>query len=350
MRTVSRPSKNRQTQGYSLKHKGYDFSGRGDVSVYACEKGKVIQVVGRYKNSWRNTGKLTTRDYGNYVKLGHEDGFSLYAHLSPKSIPIWGRWIEKGEPFAIIGNTGNSTARHLHFEYRNTGNRNVPVRFSSDMPDQDPLQACLDALHGPEGVIKQKEALQRDHDEYKTKAESKINDLLRDKTVKENEAKQRREELKKFKKEDKERMERFADRLDCRGDWAAIEGAFEGFITLEDQKRIVEKELEGCHTRVEELERLLEASKEARDTEKEVREVARKKKIDYSGLWEAVKEPVRLLIMGVVSWFLSRLAPVADQNIQVAVSILVLRTIDKLLHQWGKATDKGWAVKGLTRF
>ena len=64
-------------------------------------------------------------------------------------------------------------------------------------------------------------------------------------------------------------------------------------------------------------------------------------------LWEATKEPLRLLLLGVVSFLVSYLA---DLDVQwAAIGLLVLRYADSILHEVGK--EKGNSlVTGLTRF
>lgn len=133
---MTRPSNNSVTQGYSDAHKAYDFSGRGDLNVYACASGYVEQSVNLYVNSWSSKPPLTTRDYGNYIKLKHDDGtFSLYAHLKKDSLLAKGVRVNEGQVIAQIGNTGNSTGAHLHFEYRNSKNINIKPVFSEGSMD-----------------------------------------------------------------------------------------------------------------------------------------------------------------------------------------------------------------------
>lgn len=147
MTTVVRPSKNRLTQGYSRSHRAYDFSGYGDPNVYACKKGKVVISIDTCDKNWLqghsgdpSPWRLTTQDYGNFCKILHTNGsFSLYAHLRRGSVPRIGSIVQAGEKIAIIGNSGNSTGKHLHFEYRSNNNINLPVEFvdSLDNPMLD---------------------------------------------------------------------------------------------------------------------------------------------------------------------------------------------------------------------
>jgi len=142
---VLKPSKNKQTQGYSDKHKGYDHSGRGDLNYYSSFFGKVVQAKNSETKNWTNTGKLTTKDYGNYIKIkGEVDGKTFYqlgAHFQPGSVLPKGTEVKRGQVVARIGNTGNSTARHSHTEYRDADDKNFPVVFVDDIKENKNMQS-----------------------------------------------------------------------------------------------------------------------------------------------------------------------------------------------------------------
>jgi murein DD-endopeptidase MepM/ murein hydrolase activator NlpD len=55
---------------------------------------------------------------GNYVILDLGGGrFALYAHLQPDSLKVkLGDHVNAGQPLALLGNSGNSDAPHLHFQ------------------------------------------------------------------------------------------------------------------------------------------------------------------------------------------------------------------------------------------
>ena len=56
--------------------------------------------------------------YGNAVEIDHGDGTStLYAHASALLVKE-GQRVTKGEPVALVGQTGQATGPHLHFELR----------------------------------------------------------------------------------------------------------------------------------------------------------------------------------------------------------------------------------------
>lgn len=60
-------------------------------------------------------------EYGLFVLLDHPDGYqSMYGHLS-RIIVAAGAAVSRGEVVGLSGNTGRSTAPHLHFEIRQGG-------------------------------------------------------------------------------------------------------------------------------------------------------------------------------------------------------------------------------------
>lgn len=78
---------------------------------------------------------------GNMVTIAHKSGavveYSSYAHLQAGSVRVSvGDEVEGGQVIAAVGNTGDSTLTHLHFQL-NTGpdaffSRSLPVRFSNE--------------------------------------------------------------------------------------------------------------------------------------------------------------------------------------------------------------------------
>ncbi len=66
--------------------------------------------------------------YGNVVEIEHGDGNStLYAHASALLVAK-GQRVEAGQPVALVGQTGQATGPHLHFELRR---HNHPVNPAS---------------------------------------------------------------------------------------------------------------------------------------------------------------------------------------------------------------------------
>lgn len=67
--------------------------------------------------------------YGRFLRLVHEDGTqSLYGHTSHLFVGP-GDMVERGQVIALSGNSGRSTAPHLHVEVRRSGQRVDPLRY-----------------------------------------------------------------------------------------------------------------------------------------------------------------------------------------------------------------------------
>ena len=89
--------------------------------------------------------------YGNYIKLRHAWGFSLYAHLERVYINV-GNKIPAGTKIGLMGSTGNSTGTHLHFEMRDLKEKVLdPTEFF--VRNSKILNACspLTVLSAPDG-------------------------------------------------------------------------------------------------------------------------------------------------------------------------------------------------------
>ena len=91
-------------------HGAVDFgsSGISGQPVYAVADGIVV------------TAKALTTSYGNYVIIMHDNGlYTLYAHGQAGSITVsqYER-VKQGQQIMRVGNTGNSSGPHLHFEVR----------------------------------------------------------------------------------------------------------------------------------------------------------------------------------------------------------------------------------------
>ncbi len=88
------------------QHQGVDIAGRPGDPVRAVAPGRVV-----YSGS-------TMRGYGKTVIVDHGNGLrSLYAHGS-KLLVGHGERVERGQPVALVGRTGNASVEHCHFELR----------------------------------------------------------------------------------------------------------------------------------------------------------------------------------------------------------------------------------------
>jgi murein DD-endopeptidase MepM/ murein hydrolase activator NlpD len=88
------------------RHEGIDIPAREGTSVVAAEAGRVIH----------SGAKLG--DYGNVVIVKHAGRYAtIYAH-NRRNLVRKGEFVEKGQAIALVGDTGNASSPHLHFEIR----------------------------------------------------------------------------------------------------------------------------------------------------------------------------------------------------------------------------------------
>ncbi|MBI2289915.1 MAG: M23 family metallopeptidase, partial [Betaproteobacteria bacterium] len=67
--------------------------------------------------------------YGNMIEVDHGNGLiTRYAHLSKRDVKVGDVVLSRGR-IGAVGNTGQSTGPHLHFEVRQNGTPLNPVRF-----------------------------------------------------------------------------------------------------------------------------------------------------------------------------------------------------------------------------
>jgi murein DD-endopeptidase MepM/ murein hydrolase activator NlpD len=93
------------SRGHS-QHEGIDIPARAGSSVVAAEAGRVI-------HSGAELG-----DYGNVVIVKHAGRYAtVYAH-NRRNLVRKGEFVEKGQRIAQVGETGNASTPHLHFEIR----------------------------------------------------------------------------------------------------------------------------------------------------------------------------------------------------------------------------------------
>lgn len=123
-------------------HQGVDIAEKGVVLIRAAADGVVTR-----------NGVLGT--YGNVVMIVHKINGKTYetnyAHLKNGSKMIVGQRVKQGDIIAYMGNTGSSTAQHLHFEIHYgrwaTGQPNAvdPLHYLS-FPEFRELQEKLNRI------------------------------------------------------------------------------------------------------------------------------------------------------------------------------------------------------------
>lgn len=85
-------------------HSGLDIAANTGTQILAALDGEVIEAA-------------TDTYYGKYLKIQKDDIVIIYAHCSKLLVSV-GDKITRGKLIAYVGNTGNSTGPHLHFEIK----------------------------------------------------------------------------------------------------------------------------------------------------------------------------------------------------------------------------------------
>ena len=101
-------------------HNAVDIKAPEGTPVYATANGMIRKVRRNYKG---DTG------YGKYLIIDHKDGYStLYSHLSACNVNE-GQEVKQGDVIGFVGNTGQSTAPHLHYEVMKDGENVNPADY-----------------------------------------------------------------------------------------------------------------------------------------------------------------------------------------------------------------------------
>jgi murein DD-endopeptidase MepM/ murein hydrolase activator NlpD len=119
-------------------HDAVDFALPEGTPVLAARDGVVMQVEGDFEQAGLDKEKFGGRS--NFIRILHGDGtMALYAHLKPEGVLVRaGQSVGVGQEIGLSGNTGFSTAPHLHFVVQvNAGMRLVSVPFEMRGPRGD---------------------------------------------------------------------------------------------------------------------------------------------------------------------------------------------------------------------
>lgn len=109
-------------------HMGIDYGTPEGSPIWAAGEGKVI-----FAGLDAETMQTATAGYGIHVKIQHPEGHqTIYGHLSTLAVAA-GEWVRMGQVLGAAGNTGRSTAPHLHFELRTSPTQAVdPATYIVD--------------------------------------------------------------------------------------------------------------------------------------------------------------------------------------------------------------------------
>ena len=100
-----------------MMHSGVDLTAPTGTIVYSTGDGTIIRA------GYSGGG------YGKHIIVDHGFGYkTVYAHLSKVDVKR-GQKIKRGDNIGEVGNTGRSTAPHLHYEVRYKNKPVNPVNF-----------------------------------------------------------------------------------------------------------------------------------------------------------------------------------------------------------------------------
>jgi murein DD-endopeptidase MepM/ murein hydrolase activator NlpD len=98
-------------------HTGCDFSAPKGTPIYATGDGTVRMV------------ETQLDGYGKEIEIDHGFGYiTKYAHLEKFNVRV-GQKVKRGELIGYSGNSGASTAPHLHYEVIHDGKKVNPVHY-----------------------------------------------------------------------------------------------------------------------------------------------------------------------------------------------------------------------------
>ncbi|EDP94453.1 M23/M56 family metallopeptidase [Kordia algicida OT-1] len=100
-------------------HNGIDIKAKLGTPVVATADGVIVKA--------KNEG-----NWGNLIVISHANGFETwYAHLKGFNT-VYRKTVKKGDIIGYVGNTGLSTAPHLHYEVHQHGKRLNPVKYITE--------------------------------------------------------------------------------------------------------------------------------------------------------------------------------------------------------------------------
>jgi murein DD-endopeptidase MepM/ murein hydrolase activator NlpD len=104
-----------------ISHRGLDIAAREGTPVLAAADGVVLFSDWTYR-------------FGNLIVVAHRSGFTTFYGHNQVLFARPGERVHQGEPIALLGNSGVSTAPHLHFEVWQDGSPVDPMTLLKAVP------------------------------------------------------------------------------------------------------------------------------------------------------------------------------------------------------------------------
>jgi murein DD-endopeptidase MepM/ murein hydrolase activator NlpD len=122
-------------------HEGIDFTAAVGSPIYATGDGVVSEA------------EYNSGGYGNKIIINHGYSYeTVYAHLSRIKVKI-GQRVKRGEIIGLMGNTGKSTAPHLHYEVHKAGVPMNPIYFFFNDITPAEYQAMIEMSSKPSQTL-----------------------------------------------------------------------------------------------------------------------------------------------------------------------------------------------------
>ena len=121
-------------------HEGVDFPARTGTAIQASGDGVVVSAGVHH-------------GLGNCVEIDHGFGYtSVYGHMSKMNVRP-GQKVKKGQQIGAVGDTGLSTAPHLHYEIHYKGKPINPISFCYDgLSTQEYQKLCGSAVRSNQSL------------------------------------------------------------------------------------------------------------------------------------------------------------------------------------------------------
>ena len=118
-------------------HEGQDFTAPTGTQIFATGNGTVFSV------------EKKRFGFGFHVIVDHGYGYkTIYAHMSRINVRK-GEKINRGDVMGLVGNTGSSTAPHLHYEVVKNGVKIDPVNYYYQDLSPNQFQQIIDLSDQP---------------------------------------------------------------------------------------------------------------------------------------------------------------------------------------------------------
>jgi murein DD-endopeptidase MepM/ murein hydrolase activator NlpD len=100
-------------------HLGVDFAAAEGTPIHATAPGEVVEI---YNDEYLGKTLVVKHSLGFTTRFGH----------CAQVLVAKGDHVERGQAIALVGNTGRSTAPHLHYEVIKNGKTVNPLRYMVD--------------------------------------------------------------------------------------------------------------------------------------------------------------------------------------------------------------------------